>query len=72
MCRLFSRKCRHKYGAFVDEDQYQYCIKCGVARQVEIPHKHDWKLIRESEVYLYQEKKKKLIIQYIVLEFTNV
>jgi len=51
MCKLFSRKCRHKFPAFVDEDDFQYCILCGAARKVEIPHKHNWELIVESSIY---------------------
>ena len=40
MCSLFG--CRHKFTAFVDEDGYQYCIKCGKAEFVSKGCIHKW------------------------------
>jgi hypothetical protein len=37
----------HKYGKV--EDGYQYCIKCGYARN--IPHEHHWIKTEQISVY---------------------
>jgi len=36
VCKLFrkNKDCGHKYTAYVDEDGYQYCILCGLARKI--------------------------------------
>ena len=56
MCRFFSKKCRHKYTPFVDEEGYQYCIMCNAARKVpeekeEEKHQHKWVYIQKINVY---------------------
>ena len=40
MCNLFG--CRHKFTAYVDEDGFQYCIKCGKAEFVKMNCVHIW------------------------------
>jgi hypothetical protein len=49
-----NRICKHKYDSFikdVDGIKFQFCTKCGIAKHIELKHKHDWILIHESDVY---------------------
>ena len=48
---FFNRKCRHKYPNFVDEDGYQFCMICGEAIKITIPHIHNWELVSTHQMY---------------------
>jgi hypothetical protein len=45
-----NKGCEHKYTAYLDENNNQYCINCGLAHHIEIKCQHSWEFNAETEM----------------------